>query len=295
MNGSHIALAAIGCIMRAIPNGVRGKLRLARYATRPFRSASPVTVKDGFGNVLRCPSIQEPLAVSLFACGVYEPDTLSAILGALPEGGVYLDVGANVGALALPIAARRPQANVVCIEADPEIAALLRRNVAENGRRSITVVEALVGAQREKIAFYRAPAHKFGMGSTGPQFGEAPLLLSQRRLDDVLDELGQEHLDVVKLDIEGAEFGALKGLERRLQGPRRPTVIFEFMDWAEGRIAGQSPGDAQGWLLNRGYRLFTIGKGGLPALPIETPLTAGSIMIIAFPPETPVSLARSPA
>jgi FkbM family methyltransferase len=142
-------------------------------------------IPDRFGNMLSVPSLEEPISVGLFAFGVYEPDTLGAILRNLASSGVVVDVGANVGALALPVAACRPDAQIVCIEADPQIVLLLGRNVTENGRSSIRIVHCLAGPIDDpQISFYRALTAKFGIGSIGPQFGASPVKLAQRRLDD---------------------------------------------------------------------------------------------------------------
>jgi hypothetical protein len=93
-----------------MPDGLPGKTRLARLALRPFRKNEMIPIPDLFGNVLHPPSLEEPISVGLFAFGVYEPDTLSTILRQLRPCGVFVDVGANIGALALPVSARRPDA-----------------------------------------------------------------------------------------------------------------------------------------------------------------------------------------
>jgi hypothetical protein len=90
------------------------------------------------------------------------------------------------------------------------------------------------------------------MGSIDPQFAPSDQELVQRPTDDILDELGIGHVHVVKLDIEGAEVSALHGLSRRLTSRYPPTLVFEFVDWAEARIPGQQPGDAQRFLLSLG-------------------------------------------
>ena len=105
----------------------------------------------------------------------------------------------------------------------------------------------------------------------------------QRPLDDVLDELSINDIDVVKLDIEGSEFGALQGLLRRLKRPRPPAIVFEFIDWAETRIPGQAAGSAQQFLLSLGYSLFLLARGGKPGERINCPVTTGNIMILALP------------
>lgn len=284
MHEGDLAFNLIRRVVRTVPDVLPGKTRLARFALWPFLTCRTARIRDGFGNVLHLPSLQEPISVSLFAFGVYEPDTLSAILNHLLPSGVFVDVGANVGALALPVAAHRPDARIVCIEADPQIGSLLRRNVIENGRSNIRIVHCLAGPVDDpQVPFYRAPAAKFGMGSIGPQFGSCPVTLTQRTLDEVLDKLAIGDVDVVKLDIEGAELGALQGLSQRLVSPRPPAIVFEFADWAERRIDGQAAGSAQEFLLSLGYRLFRLVRGGRPGERLERPVTTGSIMLLALP------------
>lgn len=269
--------------LRCIPNEMRGKTRITRLALRLLPNRLQVRVPDSYGNQIWCPSLDEPIAIGLFGAGVYEPDTLAAILSRLPSDGVYIDVGANVGAIALPVAAQRPAARIVCVEADPQIAAILRRNVAENLRSNVAVIECVAGSEAKPVSFYGAPVSKFGMGSIGPQFDAPPISLEQRALDSILDELGIEDVHAVKIDIEGAELGALRGLAHRLTRPNRPTVVFEFSDWAEARVAGQSAGDAQRYLMSIGYRLFRLERGGARRPALDSPLTRGAAMILAEP------------
>jgi FkbM family methyltransferase len=284
MNENRLALTLVRRVMRAVPDRLPGKTRLARAALRPFLKGGMASIPDRFGNLLHLPSVEEPISVSLFAFGLYEPDTLAAILRHLRPSGVFVDVGANVGALSLPVATYRPEARIICIEADPEIVLLLRRNVTENNRSSISIVHCLAGPIDDpQVSFYRAPTAKFGMGSIGPQFGSSPVMLGQRRLDQVLDNLAIDDVDVVKIDIEGAEFGALQGLSCRLTGRRPPVIVFEFADWAETRIDGQAAGSAQQFLLSLGYRLFRLMRGGRRGKRLERPITNGSTMMLALP------------
>ena len=275
-----IALDALSRIMRVVPNSLPGKTRLARLVLRPFSQRHPFFLSDRFGNRLAVPSLKEPISVGLFACGVYEPDTVTAVVDHLNAYGTFLDVGANIGAVALPVAVRRPAAQIICIEADPGIASLLQKNVEANRRPNIRIAQCVAGPENVEIDFYAAPAANFGMGSVGPQFYAAGEKLRQRKLDDVLDELGIDNVDIAKFDIEGAELGAFKGFMRRLTGDRPPVIVFEFADWAESRIPGQIAGSAQNLLLSCGYSLFRMMRGGT-AVGLEQPMTSGGAMILA--------------
>jgi FkbM family methyltransferase len=284
MDERGLAFDLIRLVVRAVPDRLRGKTRLARLALRPFLNGRMARIPDRFGNVVHLSSLEEPISVGLFGSGVYEPDTLRAILHHLRPSGVFVDVGANVGALALPVAVCRPGASIICVEADPQIASLLRLNVTENGRSNIRIVHCLAGPIDDPgVSFYRAPASKFGMGSIGPQFGASPTKLPQRPLDQVLDELAIDDIDVVKLDIEGAELGAMQGLSRRLTSLRPPVIVFEFADWAETRIAEQAAGSAQEFLLLLGYTLSRLARGGKAGERLARPVTVGSAMIVALP------------
>jgi FkbM family methyltransferase len=285
MDKGGLAFDLVRRVVRAVPDRLPGKTRLARAALWPFLKAGMTRIPDRFGNVLQLPSLEEPISLGLFASGAYEPDTLRAILRHLHPSGVFVDVGANVGALARPVAAYRPDARIVCIEADPHIVSLLQLNVAQNKRSNIDIVQCIAGPTDDPlVSFYCAPTAKFGMGSLGPQFSASSVKLAQRRLDDVFDTMAIDDIDVVKLDIEGGEFGALQGLSRRLMSRRPPAVVFEFADWAETRINGQVVGSAQLFLLSLGYHLFRLVRGGRPGERFERPLTTGSTMILALPP-----------
>ena len=156
-------------VVRAIPDRLPGKTRLARAALRTFLRGEAAVIPDRYGNLLQLPSLEEPISVALFAFGIYEPDTLAAILRHLGPRGVFVDVGANVGALSLPAAACRPDVQIICIEADPEIVSLLRRNVTDNKRSNISIVNRLAGpVDKPRVSFYRAPTAKIRDGLHWP-------------------------------------------------------------------------------------------------------------------------------
>ena len=176
--------------VRAVPD-MPGKLRFARFALRPFRKLQSVRMPDRFGNTLCCPSVEEPIAVAIFANGVYEPDTVAGILGRIPKDGVYLDVGANIGAIALPVARQRPDVQRHLHRGRSGHGHDLATQRGEQRAPNITVAECLAGpCSEEAVRFYTAPLGNFGMGSIGPQFDRPPVVLRQVALDELLDDMG---------------------------------------------------------------------------------------------------------
>src|SRR5262245_5066329 len=105
-------IAALSGIIRAVPDWIPGKTRLGRMALRPFMARSPAVMTDRIGCTYVLPSYRETIAQHLFTFGAYERETQDVILSFLPKSGTFVDVGANIGALAIPIAKARPAASV---------------------------------------------------------------------------------------------------------------------------------------------------------------------------------------
>ena len=284
------AINTLSAALRLIPDRLRGKARVGRMLLRPFLSWRPAILRDRAGSTYVLPSYAEPMAQYIFTFGAHERDTQNAILEFLSEKGTFIDVGANIGAIAIPIAKARPQASIICIEADPDIYRLLQGNLTRNDCGHVRAISCIVGATDDQLVpFYRAPEEKFGMGSLGSQFCACPIMIEQRSLDTILTNMNMHQIDVIKMDVEGAEGGALRGAHRLLASERPPTIIFEFIDWAEARIPQQQPGDAQALLFASGYRLFRLERGSWMDKELFAPMRSGSGMVVAVPPQRGLS------
>ena len=113
-----------------------------------------------------------------------------------------LDCGANIGAASLFFKQRYPAARITAYEADPELAAMTKRNLDRNGAGDIEVVQAALWTSNGHVTF-RAEGSDSGMvdglaGTVDARGVTVPSL----RMRDVLE---REHIDLLKLDIEGAE------------------------------------------------------------------------------------------
>jgi FkbM family methyltransferase len=143
---------------------------------------------------------------------------------ALIQGGVFLDIGANVGRVSeavLPLAKR-----VVAVEPDPKVFEQLQVRL---GARA-TCVKALVGPEGEARTFlYNTIASS---SSTSVPVGTEPpgheYLVRSPMTSVSLDALVREHgrPDLIKIDVEGAELGVLESGREVLAA--RPVVVMEF-------------------------------------------------------------------
>ncbi len=69
MHEGGLALDLLRRAVRAVPDRLRGKTRLARLALRTINNGKMARIPDRFGNVLHLPSLEEPMSVGLFGFG----------------------------------------------------------------------------------------------------------------------------------------------------------------------------------------------------------------------------------
>lgn len=271
-------LGFVSSLMQTLPQSLRGRWRLARVLLR-LAGESEATVRGARGLRYCVPSLREPIALGIVADGHYEPQTLQAILEHMPPDGVFVDVGANIGAIVIPVASALPNARVIALEASEVVSSILRKNVRMNSLTNVEVHEALVGSRDGQVVrFNHAPKDKFGMGSMGTALGGVTSMLEVTTLDTLLKSIDATSAAVIKLDIEGAEVLALEGSTALLQrkGPS-PVIIFEFNDWSEENM-GVPSGAAQYFLLQLGYRIASLNDS---AGSMTAPMCNGSAMLIA--------------
>lgn len=169
----------------------------------------PTREADGLKWIQRGGNTDDWIAVS------HEESLAPVLDGLLPDAGVFVDVGAHVGRWALRLASKASK--VVAVEANPATAAVLRAHIALNDVENVDVVQVAAWDSRTRLSL-GDPNGKVTGGSTrvgeGDDVDAAPL-------DDVLSDIDP---DLVKLDVEGADLHALRGMRDTLA--RCKPVLF---------------------------------------------------------------------
>jgi FkbM family methyltransferase len=138
-----------------------------------------------------------------------------------------LDLGAHIGAALLALHVRFPQAQLNAAEADPATFRRLRRNLA--ALPQARAVQAAVGEHDGTVEFLPArdgwvSGLREMAGGSGDGADEDVVAVRSVRFDTLLDELGVERADLVKVDIEGAEWPLVNSLDPARMG----TMIMEW-------------------------------------------------------------------
>jgi FkbM family methyltransferase len=168
--------------------------------------------------------------------------------GALQENGFFIDVGANIGTQSIYALATGAFAGALAIEADRRNFEILRRNFEINGLSgNVRLFHGAASARSGEAQFTR-DRQNFGGHSLEPGMVLTPVeqvTVRTYRLDDILTDCGLRpcQASLVKLDVEGHELQALRGMAA-LRAERVPLMI-EFT----GRLLG--PGrleELKSWL-----------------------------------------------
>jgi FkbM family methyltransferase len=178
---------------------------------------------------------------------VYEPGKYANIARYLPPGGGFVDVGANAGDFTVWAAhVGGPQTRVLSIEAEQTNARWLRRTVERNHleqRVSVVVaaasdaegeVELLVTAKNGTHSIVESELHS-AFDAFRPLRREK---VPARRLDDLLDEAALPRVDVVKIDVEGAELLVLHGAPLLLAGTGPLTLLIDLHFGVDVEVLG---------------------------------------------------------
>lgn len=196
------------------------------------------------------------------ACHRYfEPRVREELLSRLKPGMTVLDIGANIGYYTALAAVRvGPGGRVISMEPQPQVCRRLRDNIRRNGLTNVHVVEAAAGAANDKTIFHVPVAGWEAHGScrVNKSFTSAGTIeVSLRRVDDILAELRVPAVDLIKIDVEGAEWDAFKGMPQLISATSRPTLIFEACEDYTS-VFGHSVYELLHWLNHQGYRVSQL-------------------------------------
>jgi FkbM family methyltransferase len=151
----------------------------------------------------------------------------------LGRGGVFYDIGANVGFFALLGAhlAGLHEGRVFAFEAAPDNADAIRINARLNGIENVTVIDKAVSARPGRARLQVVDDQSW---SKLEEYGEHPnteqvLTVDTVSVDDLVERGELPPPTVVKIDVEGAEIAVLEGMRQTIDD-HRPAIICELHD-----------------------------------------------------------------
>jgi FkbM family methyltransferase len=205
-------------------------------------------------------ALRDSIAREVCFTGQYEPQETALLRHLLKEGMTFVDVGANWGYFTL-FAARLigPGGRGVALEPDPRLFRLLESNRARNHLSWVSAhqVAAADRPGRVRLAGFDERAGNWGLSRLAPPSAEGCFAVDAVEVDAFLDSLGVGDVDLIKIDIEGAEDLALRGMSVGLSRARYKRLLLELHPTllAERGVKAE---EVVGRLSELGYRPWSI-------------------------------------
>ncbi len=210
--------------------GIRDALRNSRPPAPVFVTGDGPFVINLEGLLLAVPRPQWRLAAQLALRGPLEPGVLKRFRRLVRPGMVVADVGAYLGHYTLEAARRLAgRGRIYSFEPNPETFGWLRENVRLNGWHDSGLIElrqaALAQARGTALLYLREDEP--GRDALFPEtLGNPAVSVEAITLDEALEE--EAHLDLVHVDVEGAEGLVLEGMSQVLERNPGLTIMMKF-------------------------------------------------------------------
>lgn len=268
-------------IFKALPP-FKGRFRLARLLFASYIKKSKDIVVTGKHELkYKLPNLKEEIGFEIFINGIYEGEYIDYFVNQVPHNGVFLDLGANIGSICIPLAKQRPDITIIAVEASPRVFSYLRSNIELNSCKNVFAENlALSSIDNQQLPFY-SPEDKFGKGSLSAVYTDNPEYVSTITVDSLVRKYKLNKVDFIKIDVEGYERTVFEGGYNLLSITNAPVILFEFADWAENMASGTNAGDAQVFLSRIGYKLYEFNNPLKPG-PETQPRTEGNLMFLAI-------------
>src|SRR5262249_8695322 len=198
----------------------------------------------------------------------YEPFESELLLGQLKPGSVVIDLGANIGYYTLLFARHvGPQGKVFAFEPDPANFALLKQTVEAHGYHNVVLIQKAASDRAGVARLHQSATNKGDHRLYDSSDGRPTVEVETISLDDFLADFAGT-IDLIKMDIQGAEGLALEGMRQLLARQPDVTIATEF--WPLGlRRSGSSAERFLTLLEESGFRFFGINERDRAALPVS--------------------------
>lgn len=166
--------------------------------------------------------------------------------------GIFVDVGSNIGKYTVKLARQLGNnGRVVSIEPERSNFEVLKANVELNNLSNVTCLNVACWNKNEKLKLYLAPSP--GAHSVKTPVSMDFVEVSGSKLDDILRDLQIDHVDLIKIDAEGADGEVLEGADATVASNPHLKIIFEAWD---GTVLAK----CQGVLSRHGFTIASIFK-----------------------------------
>jgi len=250
------------------------------YKSNSNRKSEIITITNFDRNLKLKVNTAGSIGATVFWTGFHEFHELLFLNNFLKPEMVVVDAGANIGIVTLFAAKRVTSGKVIAFEPVPSVYQRLKENIELNQLKNITSVAVGLSDATGTLPIYEIDSHNEGLSTLYPgdlrqlRHTEVPIV----PLDETINAYSIQRLDLIKMDIEGGELMALRGMKKVIQH-YRPVVMIEINQKAYSS-AGYTPHDVYTFFQQLGYTPHEITKSGT----LQTTTTEATFANIVFLP-----------
>ena len=231
-------------------------LKFPKRLTRHLHYHGTVSVRVDAGKQFKMKSYGHAIENNLYWYGLrgHEPETVIPWLRAAAQANVVLDIGANTGLFSFAAAAQNKNVKIYAFEPLPRVAEILRENADLNPQAQVTVVERAVSDEPGVARIFDPGGDQPASASLRSDFlstDTEPVDVATVDIDSFLAEDGVEQVDLIKLDVEGVEEFALRGMRSTIE-KYKPAIFMEMVDERPALV------DAIRELTEMGYQIVSL-------------------------------------
>jgi FkbM family methyltransferase len=155
-----------------------------------------------------------------------EKDYVIEMMKSLKEDDVFYDIGSSVGLISTIAAKCLTKGRVISFEPDLENLKSLKENLRLNKLINCKVLNIALGDKKDKLKLYTSGSNGFSPSLQKVNGIDSFVEIEVDTIDNLILKENLPFPDVIKIDIEGAEFMALCGMDKLLKSKENPRVIF---------------------------------------------------------------------
>jgi FkbM family methyltransferase len=222
----------------------------------------------------------------LFWYGHYELESINLLKELMEDDSVVVDIGANIGYYTIVAASRAVSGHVYAFEPLSFLCEEIKQNILLNRLHNVKVYQCALGSLERDSLAYLSSEDNVGMSGLLPaeNFSGKTEKVHSLSLDQWKEVERIEKIDIIKIDVEGAEFDVLSGMKNTFT-VLRPIIFIEIIDDQLNRF-GSSMKDLYSLIRFYNYNTYDIvGKNRLQ----EITTYKESYSVLLMPKERSIS------
>ncbi len=265
------AIQAWKILQLAVSGGIQSApMGLRLGAIRNYPGLQPFFPDEYFnfpfigGNIYL--NVKESRMMLARALGIYESEKTQTICAMLKPDQSFIDVGCNKGDFSL-LAAKiiGKDGSVLAFEPEPDNCQWVEKNISLNGYENIKLFQLALGDKNEDAQLYLGEKSGWHSLVSNPACTQKSTIeVKKRTLDSILEDAGNPRVDMIKIDVEGAEMEVLQGASTIFGNNPDLIVLLDLHPHM-----GVDPVEVCDFLAEKGFEILNMKEPHSPLVNID--------------------------